>query len=125
MTNLDDISEAIGGLRAEVKNLGQKFDKADETAVETGRRADEYRRAIHKRVDTLVHEVSSLRGKVGQMEETVTDSKKVTDEVKMWKQRGIGALFVSGIAGSAVGGTVVGLIVYYFDVILRFLIRSQ
>ncbi|MER9768851.1 DUF1515 domain-containing protein [Mesorhizobium sp. M0189] len=124
MTNLDDISEAIGGLRAEVKNLGQMLARSEDAAFENNRRADQHRAAIHRRVDVLVDQFGAMSSEVKVMKDTVADSKKVTDEVKMWKQRGIGALFVSGIAGSAVGGTVAGLAVYYFDTIMR-LIRAQ
>lgn len=35
-------------------------------------------------------------------------------EFKGWNQRGIGALFVAGIAGTAVGGIVVGFIAYWW-----------
>jgi methyl-accepting chemotaxis protein len=120
-TKLDDISEAIGALRAEVKNLGQKIDRVDRNAEENNRAASEHRSAIHKRVDDLVEEVGDMKSDVSLMKTTVADSKLVTDEVKQWKQRGIGALFVTGIASAAVGGIIVGFVSYWWDAIMRVL----
>jgi ElaB/YqjD/DUF883 family membrane-anchored ribosome-binding protein len=118
-TQLDDISEAIGQLRADVRHLGVKFDTAERNLVETTKRADEHRSTIHRRVDDLIEEVGTIKSKVAVIDDTVQDAKQVTDEVKLWKQRGIGALAVAGIAGSAVGATVVGFVAYWWDAILR------
>jgi len=114
-TKLDDISEAIGNLRARVEGIGQKIDRADANAADSNRRADEHRAAIHRRVDDLVDEVGGLKTDVALVKTDVADTKSVTDEVLLWKQRGIGALFVSGIAGSAVGAS----IAYWWEAILR------
>lgn len=107
-SKLDDISEAIGGLRAEVRNL-----------TESNRRADEHRASVHQRVNELVEEVGELKAQVNTVTAIAADSKIVTDEVKMWKQRGVGALFVTGIASAAISSTVVGFVVYWWDAIMR------
>lgn len=120
-TKLDEISEAIGSLRAEVRNLGQKIDRSDATSVESNRRADEHRATIHRRVDDLVSEVGDLKTNVETMKADVTDSKAITDEFKEWKQRGVGALFVAGIASAAVSGIIVGFLVYWWDAIMKVL----
>lgn len=129
-TKLDDISEAIGALRNEVKNLGQKIDRADQNAAESNRQAAEHHAALHRRVDELVVEVgevkadtSGLAGTVAQMQATVADSKSVTDEVKMWKAQGRGALFVVGIASAAISSTAVAFLSYWWEAIMR-LLRS-
>lgn len=120
-TKLDDISEAIGQLRAEVKNLGHKIDQAERHTSDSNRRADEHRTSIHRRVDELVGEVSALTTEVATMKDDVKESKEVTDKVRQWEQRGIGALFVAGIAGTALGGAVAGFLVYWWDGIMRLL----
>lgn len=120
-TQLDAISEAIGRLRGDVRALSGKLDLAERNVLESNRRADEHRATIHRRVDDLVGNVDDLARKVDAIETTVNDSKAVTDEVKLWKQRGVGALFVAGIAGSALGGTVIGFVVYWWDEIMRIL----
>ena len=121
--DLHGISVAIGELRGDIRGLATKIDRAEKGREESTERADKHRAVIHRRVDELVHEVGELKTKVDVMEPAVKDSKAVTDEVKQWKQRGIGALFVAGIAGTSIGGTVVGFTVYWWGNILR-LIRA-
>jgi hypothetical protein len=120
-TKLDDISEAIGALRADVAGLRRDFQASELRVLETNKRADEHRAAIHHRVDDLVEEVGDMKSQVNVMEAAVQDSKEVTDKVKQWEQRGIGALFVAGLAGTAIGGIVVGFAAHWWDAIMRVL----
>ena len=122
-TKLDDISEAIGALRAEVKNLGQKIDRADQNALDTSNKTVEYRSAIHKRVEEIADEVGEVKTDMTVLKVTVADTKAVTDEVKLWKAQGKGALLVVGIASAAISSAVVGFLAYWWDVIMR-LLRS-
>lgn len=122
-TKLDDISEAIGALRAEVKNLGQKIDRADQNALDTSNKAAEHRSAIHKRVEEIADEVGEVKVDMTALKVTVADTKAVTDEVKLWKAQGKGALLVVGIASAAISSAVVGFLAYWWDVIMR-LLRS-
>jgi predicted nucleic acid-binding Zn-ribbon protein len=122
-TKLDDISEAIGALRAEVKNLGQKIDRADQNALDTSNKAAEHRSAIHKRVEEIADEVVEVKVDMTVLKVTVADTKAVTDEVKLWKAQGKGALLVVGIASAAISSAVVGFLAYWWDVIMR-LLRS-
>lgn len=122
-TKLDDISEAIGALRAEVKNLGQKIDRADQNALDTSNKAAEHRSAIHKRVEEIADEVGEVKTDMTALKVTVADTKAVTDEVKLWKAQGKGALLVVGIASAAISSAVVGFLAYWWDVIMR-LLRS-
>ena len=122
-TKLDDISEAIGELRAEVKNLGQKIDRVDQNALDTINKAAEHRSAIHKRVEEIAVEVGEVKVDMTVLKVTVADTKAVTDEVKLWKAQGKGALLVVGIASAAISSAVVGFLAYWWDVIMR-LLRS-
>ena len=122
-TKLDDISESIGELRAEVKNLGQKIDRADQNALDTSNKAAEHRSAIHKRVEEIADEVGEVKSDMTVLKVTVADTKAVTDEVKLWKAQGKGALLVVGIASAAISSAVVGFLAYWWDVIMR-LLRS-
>lgn len=122
-SQLDQISEAIGSLRADVKNLGQTLDG-------NSRRADEHRAAIHKRVDEVVQSLGHLSTKEETIEDKLVyvesiaiESKVVTDQVKMWEQRGMGALAVVGFAGTLFGGAAVSFVIYWWDAIVR-LLRS-
>lgn len=119
--SLNQIYKAIGSLEASVANLVKAIEESDRRASDSNQRADQHRAVIHKRVDDLVGEVGDIKSSVETMKEDVADSKVVTDEVKQWKQRGVGALFVAGIAGTALGGVAVGYIVYWWDAILKVL----
>ncbi|AZO67713.1 DUF1515 domain-containing protein [Mesorhizobium sp. M6A.T.Cr.TU.016.01.1.1] len=80
---------------------------------------DKHRAVVHRRVDEVVESIGELSVEVAAMKGDVKDSKAITDEVKQWKQRGIGALFVSGIAGTALGGVAVGFLAYWWEAIMR------
>lgn len=116
---LDQISEAIGALRSEVGGLRRDFQEAERRQMASTQRADQHRSAIHKRVDDLVDEVGEVKTKVEVVTTDVADAKAVTDKVKMWEQRGVGALFVAGIAGTAVGGSAVAFLAYWWEAIIR------
>ncbi|WP_287099933.1 DUF1515 family protein [Mesorhizobium sp.] len=104
------VERTLGILLAKVEGI--------EKSIAAG---DQHRAIVHRRVDDLVEQVGEISTEVATMKADVIDSKKITDEVKQWKQRGIGALFVSGVAGTALGGAVVGFIVSWWDSILRVL----
>jgi len=102
-SNLDDISVAIGEMWSEVAGLRRDF-QASET------RANDHRNGVHKRMDDLAVEVGDIKADVaaaaGTIEGVKSDMdgmKPVTDEVRRWKQMGIGALAVVGMGGAALG----------------------
>ncbi len=49
---------------------------------------DKHRAVVHRRVDDVVDGLGELSTEVATMKADVIDSKKITDEVKQWKQRG-------------------------------------
>lgn len=116
---LYQIFEAVGGLTKEVEGLRRDMQQADTRSTQSNHLADQQRATIHRRMDELVEQVGVVSAEVSAMQSDVTDSKKVTDEVKQWKQRGIGALFVTGLASAAVSGVVVGFVIYWWDAIMR------
>lgn len=122
-TSLHQIFDRLGSLTAEVAALRRDIQDSDARAEQHVERADQHRAIVHRRVDEMVAEVGNLKTRVTSMETTVTDSKAVTDEVRLWKQRGIGALFVTGIASAAVSGVVVGFLTYWWESLMR-LLRS-
>lgn len=102
-TRLDDISEAIGDLRAEVRALHRMLETSD-------RRAAEHRQGVHRRMDGIVEDLGEVKAevlvanqKIETVKEDVADMKPVTDEVKRWKLMGIGALGVVGVGGASIG----------------------
>lgn len=104
----DDVQRTLGILLAKVENVERTLAKGDE-----------HRAVVHRRVDELADDVGDLKGHMREMQATVADSKIVTDEVRAWKQRGIGALFVTGIASASIGGTIAGFVTYWWDAIMK------
>jgi outer membrane murein-binding lipoprotein Lpp len=122
--SLNEIYKAIGSLETAVKGLAAKMDESDARADASNRRADEHRATVHRRVDELVSEVGVLNSKVAHVEGELSgvtadlaDTKEVTDEVRAWKQRGIGALAIVGFGASGL----TFLIQHYFEQIMAWL----
>lgn len=115
--SLNEIFKAIGTLTAEVNGLRRDIQESDKRADATNRRADEHRKAVHRRVDELVAEVGGLKTDMVTVKSDLSDAKNVTEEVKRWKLMGIGALFVTGIAAAAIGSA----ITYFWSDLFRFL----
>ncbi|RUX22144.1 DUF1515 domain-containing protein [Mesorhizobium sp. M2A.F.Ca.ET.037.01.1.1] len=110
----DGVERTLGILLGKLEGIEKAIAQADVQATA-------HRATVHRRLDEMVGEVGDLRAEVATMKADVKDSKAITDEVKQWKQRGIGALFVSGIAGSAFGAAAVGFVIYWWESILRVL----
>ena len=77
------LEEAVGNIKEDLKDIKE--------AQEDGRIAR----------DTMGYQLASLLGRMNIMDEKIADASEITAEVKQWKQRGIGALFVVGIGSSA------------------------
>jgi hypothetical protein len=88
--------QQLGMLIAEVKNLREDLRRAED-------KSDASRASVHRRMDDIVGRVGNIEGAVTQVNDDITDMKPVTDDVKRWKQMGVGALFVVGIGGTALG----------------------
>lgn len=102
-----EIFRAIGGLTEAVEGLRRDVEKFDMRNEGAQARADEHRAVIHE-------EVAQLTTRMKSAEATLADVKTVTDEVKQWKQRGIGALAFAGFAGTALGGGIVWVLAKVF-----------
>jgi len=109
--SLPEIFRALGTLTNEVKNLGQKIDKAEEKAGEDNRRAEQHRATMHRRVDELVDEVGDMKTSVAVLTKDVAAAKAVTDDVVKLGNQAQGA----GTAGRVlikVGIGIVGAVGY-------------
>lgn len=87
-----NVERDIGALLAQVRGITETLSKQDQS-----------RANLHKRVDDLKSDFFEMKSGIGQITKDVQDSKVVTDEVKRWKQRGMGALAVVGLGGTAFG----------------------
>lgn len=116
----NEIFEAIGGLKAEVVSLRRDLQESQRTAVEATHRADDHRTAIHASIEEGVKATGTIEARLDAVEKTVKEVKEVTDQVRVWRQMGMGALGVTGIAA----GAIASLVTAYWHDILR-MIRGQ
>lgn len=105
----DEIYRAIGKLEATVDGLRRDIQQSE-------MRGDSHRADIHKRVDDIAVEIKAVKVEAVKVKAAVAtvienmdtvkgdlaSTKEISDEVRAWKQRGIGALFVVGIGASAI-----------------------
>lgn len=115
-TSLNEVYKAIGTLTAQVEGLRRDIKDNEDRNAANVRKADESRANVHRRLDEVVMRTTHLESDVLTVKTKVQDIESVTDEVKAWKQRGIGALFVVGIASAALSG----MIVHFWDALTRF-----
>lgn len=105
-----EIYRLLGELTADVKGLRrdvESFDRRNELAQQ---QAAQHRSAIHKEVAELGERMDAVENRLTAAQETLADTKAVTDEVKLWKQRGIGAIAFAGLAGTSLGAGALYLI---------------
>jgi len=98
--SLNEIYDRLGRLTATLEGVSEHLERQDQKSVVS-------RAAMHKRLDDVVLRVGYLESDVGSIKATTADVKEVTDEVREWKQRGLGALGVIGIGGAVLGGATV------------------
>lgn len=100
MADLDEVSRLLGSLESAVSNLGRRFDRLES-------RMDERDSTLGEMQDVADRAANDLR----YLKDVITsDVKPVTDQVKQWRQMGLGALGIIGIGGTAFGAGVLWLL---------------
>lgn len=107
-TSLYEINRTLGGLTATVERMEKALATSDV-------KSELHRSNVHRRLDDMVdttgeieRRLDHLEGRVVRVDKSLREDVMPTvTEVRIWKQRGVGALFVAGIAGSFIGGIVV------------------
>jgi hypothetical protein len=113
--NLNTLFEVIGGLKESVDGIKDTLVRHEKRSVDDARLASDHRAVVHRRIDEVSRELGTIHGDMKMFKEDLTDAKTVTDEVKQWKQRGVGALFVAGLTGSAFTAG----IIYFWEALLK------
>jgi len=83
------LEEAVANVQEDLKDIKE--------SQEDGKQARE----------TMAHQLASLVGRMNMMDGKIASASEITEEVRQWKQRGIGALFVVGIGSSALTAALV------------------
>lgn len=115
---LHEINRTLGMMTASVDELRRDF-----AASEI--KQDQSRANIHRRLDDLVDHVGEIEATVANVSARVAQievemSKTVMPviaDVTAWKQRGVGALVVAGMAGSAFGAAIA---YFWAEIIAKF-----
>lgn len=98
--DLNDIYQLLGSLAADVKNLRREIEQANRRVDARLDPLPAQLAEIARRTDHLESGLAILRGDLAD------DVLPVVQEVRAWKQRGIGALAMAGMGGGAIGLTV-------------------
>lgn len=104
--SLNEIYEAIGALKVHVEASNGKIEALYASQEKTAERADSQRATMHRRIDDLVKDVSELKTNFEIVQSDVAESKAVTDDVTRWRQMGIGALGITGMAAGAISSLI-------------------
>ncbi len=88
--NVGEVYKMMGRLEEAVANVQEDLKDIKESQ-EDGKQARE----------TMGHQLAALVGRMNQMDGKIASASEITEEVRQWKQRGIGGLFVVGIGSSA------------------------
>src|SRR5690349_5805243 len=117
--SLNEINRTLGVILGKLDGMDRALADIRKDMTESETKSDASRAGMHRRLDEVVlrtghleNDVMGVKRDLGEVATGLGDVKTVTDEVKAWKQRGIGALFVTGIASAAIGGIVVGFVTY-------------
>lgn len=118
---LNELNRQVGMLISEVSGLRRDLAASD-------LKSDQSRVGVHRRLDDLVDQygeidttVSVIGERMATVEGTLTDQVLPTvNMVRAWEQRGIGALAVAGMAGSALTAAVI----YFWAEIVAKLTRT-
>lgn len=112
-----DLTRSVGELSAKVGSLG-------ETVKHSDTKSDAWRANVHRRLDDAIDRIGEIENAVERIGDrlvqietrTKDDVMPVVDKVNAWEQRGVGALFAAGIAGSALG---VLIATFWTDIVAR------
>lgn len=79
---------------------------------------------MHGRMDAMIERVGKVEATVGDVQDDVKEMKPIVDEVKAWKQRGVGGLFIIGIGASAITFVVTIFLTQSYNQILAWFGKS-
>lgn len=95
-SKLDDISEAIGYLRAEVRMLGEQQKAANES-----------RKAIYEKLEDMDGKIVAADAKIESVDGRLESVEGPVAEFNKWRERGVGAMMFIGFVSASVGGLLV------------------
>lgn len=101
--DIHDISMLLGDIRASLRALESKVDTNNSRAEADSAKLLDTLNSHDARLDSLASDSRLMRTDVNNIADTVKDSKAVTDDVKRWRQLGIGIIGIVGVGAAWVG----------------------
>ncbi len=102
--DIDNISMLLGDIRGSLRALESKVDTNNNRAEASSAKVMATLEEQDERLDELADSSRLMRTELTGITTTVTDSKMVTDDVKRWRQLGLGIIGLVGIAAAWIGG---------------------
>jgi|SRR5579859_7344069 len=113
---IHQMSEAIGGLKSDVRSLKDSIDNLNRVWGQREEAATEGRRQVHEKVDNLRQDFTRLSAEVENVSQDIVEIKPAIDEFKNARQQAIGAhklgkliwgamLTAAGLSGWAISET--------------------
>src|SRR5512134_3568575 len=96
--DIDNISMLLGDIRGSLRALESKVDTNNHRAETASAKVMSTLEDQDDRLDALADSSRLMRAELTGLNTIVTDSKLVTDDVKRWRQLGLGIIGLVGIA---------------------------
>lgn len=103
-TNLD---RALGRVEGKLDGVLTSIAALNSALIEDRARAASARAAMNDRIDAAESNLENIEHRVETIERGIDDIRPLADEVRQWKQRGIGAAGVLTALGAMFGGALV------------------
>lgn len=114
---IHNISLLLGDIRGSLRALEGKVDANNSRAEIASAKMLSALEDHDERLNTLTNSSREMREQLDLVAQTAKDSKEVTDDVKRWRQLGIGIIGIVGVGAAWVGAN--GALI--FDVSMKWL----
>ena len=114
---IHNISLLLGNIQAGLQALDRKVDTNNSRAEAASAKMLSALDDHDTRLDALANDSREMREQLDLVAQTAKDSKEVTDDVKRWRQLGVGIIGIVGIGAAWVGAN--GAVI--FDAVMHWL----
>lgn len=101
--DIDNISMLLGDIRGSLRALESKVDTNNNRAEASSAKVMATLEEQDERLDGMVHDTRLMRDQLAGVTVIANDSKLVTDDVKRWRQLGLGIIGLVGVGAAWVG----------------------
>jgi hypothetical protein len=101
-TSLNEINRTLGTIVGKLDGIVRDIADIRDDMSDSESKSDISRAGMHRRLDEVVTRTGYLESDMLAVKNDMSKVKNVTDDVTRWKQVGMGALAVTGLASSAI-----------------------